>query len=202
VLGNSRRPLVVCDQCNRTDPANSLYSARTNSESQQPVRCAASPTGSGFAGFGIFSRIIPRGYQSSGQSSAERFSRAAQAAASCPHRPLSRIVASPFPGPTRCHCSRAAIPLPTVRPALIAIPKSARHSNSRFAAKRRPPRTNKSNGELSLELFWYRRVLQLHIVRQPIFERRIGLTNDKRRQITASHLGDTEAVGADKVGGQ
>jgi hypothetical protein len=91
VLGNSRRPLVVCDQCNRTNPAIALYSACANSESQQPVCCAVSPTGSGFAGFGLFSRIIPRGYQSSGQSSTERFSRPAQApaSASCPHRPLS-----------------------------------------------------------------------------------------------------------------
>jgi hypothetical protein len=82
VLGNSRRPLVVCDQCNRTNPAIALHSACANSESQQPVCCAASPTGSGFAGFGLFSRIIPRGYQSSGQSSTERFSRPAQAPAS------------------------------------------------------------------------------------------------------------------------
>jgi hypothetical protein len=62
VLGNSRRLLVVCDQCSCRNPAIALHSARANSESQQPVRCAAGPTGSAFAGFGLFSRIIPRGY--------------------------------------------------------------------------------------------------------------------------------------------
>jgi hypothetical protein len=123
VLGNSRRPLVVCDQCNRTDPAIAVYSARTNSESQQPLRSAASPTGSGFAGFRLFSRIIPLGYQSSGQSSTECFSCPAQAAASrSAPPPLSRepgaISITVMP---RCQCERGHRGTPRLRQPLRSL---------------------------------------------------------------------------------
>jgi len=93
MFSNTRRSLGVCDRCNRTNPARAVYSACANSESQQPLRCAASPAGSGFANSGLFSRIIPRRHQSSGQSSTECFSLPAQATTSLRSRhPLSREV--------------------------------------------------------------------------------------------------------------
>src|SRR5205814_8298801 len=59
-----------------------------------------------------------------------------------------------------------------------------------------------SNGELPGQSFRYCHVLQLHIVGQAILERWIVFTNDERRQIPASRLGDAAAVDAAEVLGQ